>query len=167
MRYRLFACSIPPDPGVEADLNGFLASHRILNVTHHVVCKPDIACLLFVVAYLEGEAGSGKGRGEADRVDYREKLSEADFEVFRRLRELRKQMADEEKVPVYNVFTNAQLAQIAERRVQTRAALEGVEGVGQARLEKYGERLLALCNELMKPSPPTEGAADETGGGAV
>ena len=149
MRFKLFTNSIPCADAAEAELNGFLASHRIVNVTHHVVPRQEGACLLFVVEYLEGEPRSGRKPSGSERIDYREKLSDADFEVFRRLREFRKALAEAEGVPVYAVFTNAQLAEIAEKRVTTKTVLSEVQGVGAARVEKYGERLLALCTGLM------------------
>ncbi len=155
MHFKLFTYSVPCGESAEAELNGFLSSHRIVNVSHHVVPRPDGACLLFVVEYLDGGGGGGRKPSAAERIDYREKLSEADFEVFRRLREVRKTLAEAEGVPVYTVLTNAQLAEIAERRIATKAGLAEIEGVGAARVEKYGDRLAAACAEIM--------AADGTG----
>lgn len=151
MKYRIFTLPVPAEPSDEEDLNGFLASHRVVNVTHDLVMKPDGACLVFVVEYIEGgDAVKGKAqKGNSQRIDYREKLSEADFEIFRQLRDLRKSLAERDGVPVYTVFTNAQLAAIVEGRVRSKAGLKGIDGVGQARVEKYGEPLLKLCNDLM------------------
>jgi superfamily II DNA helicase RecQ len=70
-------------------------------------------------------------------------LSAADFGIFSALRELRKSLAEAEGVPVYAVFTNEQLAKFAQNRPATKVALEKVEGVGVAKVEKYGERVLA------------------------
>jgi superfamily II DNA helicase RecQ len=50
-----------------------------------------------------------------------------------------KQIAQAEAVPV---FTNEQLAQMVQTRATTRAALEKMAGVGDARIEKYGPRVL-------------------------
>jgi superfamily II DNA helicase RecQ len=88
-----------------------------------------------------GSQGGHTGRG---KVDYREKLSPADFAVFARLREVRKRIAQEDGVPIYTVFTNEQLAQMVAARATTKAALEQVAGVGDARIEKYGARVLEV-----------------------
>jgi hypothetical protein len=40
-------------------------------------------------------------------------------------------------VPVYTIFTNEQLAQMVQSRATTKAALEKIAGVGDARIEKY------------------------------
>lgn len=98
--------------------------------------------LVVVVEYVEG--GRAPEGPKAPKVDYRERLSEADFAVFSMLREERKRIGEEEGVPVYNVFNNAQLAEMVEQRVTTEDAMRKIEGVGQARMEKYGSRILAV-----------------------
>ena len=75
-------------------------------------------------------------------MDYREVLPPQDFAVFVKLRDLRKELAQAESVPVYLIFTNEQLAQMVQGKVETKAALEKIEGIGEARLEKYGPRFL-------------------------
>ena len=47
-------------------------------------------------------------------------------------------------MPVYTIFTNEQLAQMVQARATTKAALEQVAGVGDARIEKYGARMLEV-----------------------
>lgn len=69
-------------------------------------------------------------------------LKPEEFEVFSRLREWRKGMAEQEGVPVYVVFTNEQLAEMVKKRVSTKAGLKEIEGVGDARVEKYGAAVL-------------------------
>ncbi len=67
-----------------------------------------------------------------------------DEELFERLREWRVARAGEEKVPAYVVFTDLTLQAIAEIRPADRAALLRVSGVGPAKIEKYGDDVLAL-----------------------
>ena len=45
-------------------------------------------------------------------------------------------------MPVYGVFMNEQLAEMVRQRTGTKAALKGIEGVGEARVEKYGAAVL-------------------------
>ena len=80
------------------------------------------------------------GVAAVGKVDYREVLSAEDFAVFSKLREVRKGLAEKEGVPPYTIFTNEQFATVVRQKVTTKAALEKVEGVGAARLEKYGLR---------------------------
>ena len=71
-------------------------------------------------------------------------LKPEEFEVFSRLRDRRKAAAENEGVQVYVVLTNEQLAQMVQKKVNSKAGLKEIEGVGDARVEKYGESLLAL-----------------------
>jgi len=84
-------------------------------------------------------------------VDYREELTESEFAVFSALRDWRKVRGETEGVPVYTIFTNAQLAEIVKKKVGTIAELGKVEGVGKSRIEKYGESLLAVCRDFIPP----------------
>ena len=52
--------------------------------------------------------------------------------------------ANADAVPVYTIFTNDQLAEMAKRRCSSLAALAEIDGVGQGRIEKYGQMVLAM-----------------------
>jgi len=69
-----------------------------------------------------------------------------DEELFERLRTWRVARAAEEKVPAYVVFTDLTLQAIAEVRPEDPAALLRVSGVGPAKIEKYGDDVLALVS---------------------
>ena len=56
----------------------------------------------------------------------------------------RKARADEDEVPAFVVFTDATLQMIAEQRPTSAAALLRISGVGPAKLERYGDSLLAV-----------------------
>ena len=96
--------------------------------------------------------------GRRGKIDYRDVLSEADFGVFAKLRALRKTLADAEGVPAYALFTNEQLAEMVQRRVRTASALREIAGVGEARVEKYGETFLSILRE----ESPTVGESGES-----
>jgi ATP-dependent DNA helicase RecQ len=66
-----------------------------------------------------------------------------DPELFERLRALRKALADERKVPAFVVFSDRTLLEMAARKPRTRAALLELFGVGQRKLQEYGESFLA------------------------
>jgi superfamily II DNA helicase RecQ len=64
-------------------------------------------------------------------------------------------MSQAEAVPVYAVFTNEQLARMVQLRANSKAALEQIAGVGDARIEKYGPRLLEfLSKKWSEPNAP-------------
>ena len=59
-------------------------------------------------------------------------------------------MAEQAGIPVYAVVTNAQLAQIAEKKPQTIASLAQIEGIGQGKCEKFGEAFLRAIQDYEK-----------------
>jgi DNA helicase-2/ATP-dependent DNA helicase PcrA len=62
---------------------------------------------------------------------------------FGALRSWRLERAKADEVPAYVVFHNSTLAEIAERRPRTLGELARVPGVGPAKLERYGDEVLA------------------------
>jgi ATP-dependent DNA helicase RecQ len=64
--------------------------------------------------------------------------------LFERLREWRAGQARDQGVPAYVVFGDATLRALATERPGSREALSGISGVGEAKLERYGDALLEL-----------------------
>jgi DNA helicase-2/ATP-dependent DNA helicase PcrA len=72
-----------------------------------------------------------------------QKPAEGRPEGFEALKEWRLARARAEEIPAYLVFHNSTLAEIAGRRPRSLAELAAVPGVGPAKLERYGEDVLA------------------------
>jgi DNA helicase-2/ATP-dependent DNA helicase PcrA len=70
-----------------------------------------------------------------------------DEALFERLRDWRREVAREESVPAYVVFTDLTLQALAEARPGTVAELLEISGIGQAKQEKYGDAVLAVVNQ--------------------
>ena len=143
MQLKLFIVPVKNLALPEGEMNAFLRSHRVLAVRKEFVSDGENSFWTFCVEYLESvPAGLGPPGGKPPKVDYKEALQPEEFEVFSRLRDWRKAEAEKEGVPVYVVFTNEQLAVMVRQRAATKAALKGIEGVGDARVEKYGAAVL-------------------------
>ena len=71
-------------------------------------------------------------------------LSEADAAVFEQLRAWRGAAAKEQGVPAYVIFHDATLRQIASQSPSTLTELSTVNGVGDAKLAKYGQQILDI-----------------------
>ncbi|HEX4258687.1 MAG TPA: DNA helicase RecQ [Streptosporangiaceae bacterium] len=76
-----------------------------------------------------------------------EDLSPEDAKMFERLREWRAAQAREQGVPAYVIFQDKTLREIASQRPADLNALACVNGVGQAKLEKYGQDILEVLAE--------------------
>ncbi len=142
MQLKLFILPVKNLEGAEAEMNAFLRARRVLAVKKEFVADGENSFWTFCVEYLELVAGGGGPGGRPPKVDYKEVLKPEEFECFSRLREWRKGAAEREGVPVYAVLTNEQLAQMVQKKVTTKAGLKEIEGVGEARVEKYGEAVL-------------------------
>jgi DNA helicase-2/ATP-dependent DNA helicase PcrA len=70
----------------------------------------------------------------------------ADPVLFEALRTWRLEQAREQGQPAFCVFTDATLEAIAALRPTTTRELVKVRGIGQAKLDKYGEALLQICS---------------------
>ena len=86
------------------------------------------------------EAGARSGGGAGTGVD----LEGVDAELLAALKTWRLQQAREQAVPPYVVFHDRTLVEIARRRPGDSAALAQVSGVGTAKLERYGQAVLAV-----------------------
>jgi ATP-dependent DNA helicase RecQ len=76
---------------------------------------------------------------KAKRVIRREGDIACDEILFERLRALRKQLADERKVPAYVIFGDATLRQMARDYPDTLSAMEGIFGMGEKKRAEFGE----------------------------
>ncbi|WP_085066589.1 DNA helicase RecQ [Catenuloplanes japonicus] len=74
-------------------------------------------------------------------------LDPADAPLFEKLRTWRGATAKEQAVPAYIVFNDATLKQIAARKPSSLAELATVSGVGEAKLARYGDAVLAVLAE--------------------
>ena len=63
--------------------------------------------------------------------------------LFERLRETRRELAASAGVPAYVVFHDSTLREIAAARPRSLAELSEVNGVGESKLERYGDEMLA------------------------
>jgi DNA helicase-2/ATP-dependent DNA helicase PcrA len=71
-----------------------------------------------------------------------------DERLFEVLREWRLETARQADVPAFVVFTDATLTAIAERVPGDVGSLAQINGVGPAKLDRYGEAVLHLLEEF-------------------
>ena len=71
-------------------------------------------------------------------------LNKEQEESFEILRALRAEIAREEKVPPYIVFSDKTLVQMCIEKPTNKNAMLKVSGVGEFKFEKYGERFLEV-----------------------
>jgi ATP-dependent DNA helicase RecQ len=67
-----------------------------------------------------------------------------ELDLWERLRDTRKALADEQGVPAYVIFHDATLREMVAGRPQTLDEFGRISGVGASKLERYGERFLEV-----------------------
>ena len=78
--------------------------------------------------------------------------------LYEALRALRAEIAAQEKVPAYVVFSNATLQDMCARRPITPGELLEVSGVGRAKADKYGDAFLACIKKHVRKAAGQEPA---------
>ncbi|KLN97909.1 ATP-dependent DNA helicase RecQ [Moellerella wisconsensis] len=70
-----------------------------------------------------------------------------DKKLFAKLRKLRKSIADEDNIPPFVVFNDATLIEMAEHCPTTSAELLLINGVGERKLERFGDSFMVLIRD--------------------
>lgn len=77
-------------------------------------------------------------------------FTEKEETLFEALRALRREIASEEKVPPYIVFSDKTLTHMCILKPVTEAEMLEVSGVGAYKFEKYGERFLECVRKFLE-----------------
>jgi superfamily II DNA helicase RecQ len=150
---KFFVIPIRELEAVEAEVNRFLRSVRVVHLQREFVPQGDNSFWSLAVEYLADGASGPRRRA---RIDYKEVLSPEAFGIFATLREWRKAKAAREAVPVYTIFTNEQLAEIAKKQATTKTGLQAIDGIGEARVKKYGDEVARLVADRCRKSEESE-----------
>ncbi|WP_048646539.1 DNA helicase RecQ [Nitratireductor soli] len=91
---------------------------------------------------------SAKGRSrKTTRGDTAALLNQTDSALFNALREKRIELARAQNLPPYVIFHDKTLIEMAAARPASRTAMAGISGIGEAKLDRYGEAFLAVIAE--------------------
>ena len=104
-------------------------------------------------AILRGEAkvevvlAAEPERGRKRRGDAAAALAPEDAGLFEALRAKRRELAEAASVPPYVIFHDSVLREMAARRPQDRATLATFSGIGERKLDAYGDAFLQVIRE--------------------
>lgn len=76
-----------------------------------------------------------------------EKPQPVNDSLMDKLKQLRLKIANSERVPAYVIFTDAALMDMCRKLPKTKAEFLGISGVGETKLNKYGEKFLAAIKQ--------------------
>lgn len=95
--------------------------------------------------FLREDTASAKPTNKAKRQPLQ--VADADQDLWEALKACRKKLADDLGVPPFHVFHDATLIEMMQFMPANNAELLSVNGVGQVKLEKFGEEFLGVLNE--------------------
>ncbi|MFN6138479.1 MAG: HRDC domain-containing protein [Planctomycetota bacterium] len=159
MPFRIFLIPVLYGDDATEELNAFIASHRVAHIERKWIDQGTQSAWAFCVEYVLASPtrdGNPRTQLSRNRIDYKTILSSDEFTIFSQLRELRKELSQQEGVPVFALFSNEQLAQMVQRRCSSKADLLGIEGIGEAKVEKYSEKLIATLSKFASQPPSSE-----------
>ncbi len=136
-KFNTFFVPVSDDGRAQEELNAFLRSKRVLTVEKAFAGNGWSFC----AEWLEG--GKPQTGRSKPKVDYREVLNPEQFELFSRLRDKRKELAQRDGVQVYTIMTNEQLSEVVKQGIKDVSELNRIYGIGSARIEKYGADILS------------------------
>jgi superfamily II DNA helicase RecQ len=168
MKLRFFSINALDPDADQAMLDTFCTQHRLVAIDKHFVTRSDVCYWSVCVTYLEKSTSPAISKppqaiNKRGQVDYREVLNDQDFAVYSKLRNLRKLISDAEGTPVYAIVSNDQMAAMVTNRVNSLTALGTINGIGDAKLGKYGKRFLEVLQTEWAGSQPHETHLHSTG----
>ncbi|MBU4486446.1 MAG: HRDC domain-containing protein [Candidatus Delongbacteria bacterium] len=146
MQLKVFTIPILNSEPFETEMNHFFATHKVIDVRKEFSQSEKGVYWCFCAEYIESGA-KGSSDKSRNKIDYKAVLSENQFKVFSRMREIRKIIAAGEALPAYAVFTDEELSNISKLEEISLSKLKTIEGIGEKKIEKFGQRLLESLKE--------------------
>lgn len=142
-------------------VNRFLRSNKILSIDREFYTHMGEAKWTMLVVYQPKNDITINRDEKREKVDYKEILDEDAFEIYVQLKLIRKQLAEENALPLFAVFSNYELSQIAQLEEINEQTVCSISGIGRKRMEKYGYKMVQLYNE-MRTANETSGVSEES-----
>lgn len=130
-------------------VRNFMINNNIISIREHFFQKGDVPYWSIMLVYepmMEHRAVRKEEHQGDKKDDYRSLISKENMPLFNLLREWRNERAIKDGVPPYVLFTNRQLAEIAEQSPDSINKLAGIEGIGKMKLKKYGREVLSVVH---------------------
>lgn len=127
---------------------------RLTQSSHEVLFKGRAVQLVKNSSYKERqEQEQAAAKTKSQPLAKQERLRD---ELFEYLRQVRKEISQQEGIPPYLVFSDATLEEMAFKKPLTEAAFLGVSGVGEKKLAQFGQHFLEAILEFVGNSNPKE-----------
>lgn len=138
----------------DTPLQEFIKNKEILSLRDHFFMRHEVPYLAMIVSYNLQSIEQPKTDGKKERDEsWKELLTPEDMPLFNALRDWRNETSRRHGFAPYIICTNRQLAEIIQKRVGSKNQLAQIEGIGKAKVENYGDDIIALLKEKMVEMP--------------
>lgn len=132
------------------------SEYQVLSLTREAadkLRKRDVFMLPFVPSGKTGYADSQKLAAENRKGSVPAKgsqeLDDSGLIIYEELRVLRKKLAEKADVPAYVIFGDRTVRDIAEKKPSEKEALYGIYGIGEKKLEQYGDFIVHTVRKCL------------------
>ena len=147
----------------DEEFNNFVKDKDLVSVNDYLFQRDEVFYLTLVLKYRQTPSSQVVASREKtqDKIkgneEWRKLLDDSSMPLFNTLRQWRSEKSRKEGVPPYIVLNNKQLAEVCQKRPQSKYDLMKVDGIGRAKAEKYGEDILKATTymEMEKKSDGT------------
>lgn len=143
----------------DAPFQEFAADKEVVDYVEHFFFHEKKPYLTIILSYRE--IAPEERRRIQRESNPRNELDETEKIVFDALREWRAARAKQEGIPPYLIANNRQLAKMIKMKAASKADLTNVGGIGEAKVESYGEEMLKVIAQATGPEAADEKALSE------
>jgi len=147
MQYKKFILSFFDEGSQVEELNRFIRGHKVVKIEENIL--PDDHMWVFLVKYLDGElkdTASPQKRSEITKFIPEKELDASQLEKYKRLVDIRLELAKKYDVKAFVIFTNRELGEISKMDKISEEELLKIDGIGMSRMEQYGREFIKMLN---------------------
>lgn len=146
MQIKTFILPVHSAGSEEENLNKFLRSHRVLQIERHF-CSENGGFWAVLVEYMDGSPQEASAPvHKRDRQDVTQNLTDDERRRFEYFKQIRRQLATQNSIPAYLIFTNEELAILARLEELTAETVKQVKGIAPSRLNAYIENFYVVTD---------------------
>ena len=149
----------------ESELAAFCESNEVLSVVEHFFEYAGTVRWALLLSYADGR--ESKSRSGQRRTPTTPNLAPELLPLYETLRTWRAARAQDERIPAFQVFSNAELAEICLRAPTTLSRLMELKGVGAEKKKRYGEDVLAIVSQFQADRQKTSTPVDISNEGGL
>lgn len=147
MKLKIFTLEFSDSSGGFDDepIQAFIADKEVVEYSEHFFVHQKTPFLLLIISY---RSVAPEERQKSRRQDSPlPELDKNEKHAYNALRTWRAARSKQEGIPPYLIATNRQLVKMIKLKVSSKAGLAEVSGIGEKKIEQYGEEIIKILAE--------------------